>query len=217
MILQPRGEGQWLVPGLCEKDRWNPEKEVNYASVKATWLSVYQQVRRLTQNVDVVIEKSPPNMMRIKQLSSQFGDYSFIANNRDPYANCASILYRSHDADNLRPDERQNLLKDLVKKWIMRSLKIQEIILNFNIPLLTYEDFCQNPSSVKNKLNTPSGVSESINPNANVKVKGYAPQPIANQNQRQISKLSDEEIKYISELLKSHSELLEYYGYQLMR
>ena len=69
MILQPRGEGQWLVSGLCEKDRWNPEKEVNYLSVKATWLNVYQQVSRLTKNVDVVIEKSLPNMMRIEQLS----------------------------------------------------------------------------------------------------------------------------------------------------
>lgn len=42
---------------------------MNYLSVKATWLSVYQQVKLLTKNIDVVIEKSPPNMGRIKQLS----------------------------------------------------------------------------------------------------------------------------------------------------
>jgi len=94
MILQPRGEGQWLVPGLSEKDRWSPDKEVNYLSVKATWLSTYQQVKRLTQNIDVVIEKSPPNMMRIEQLSSQFRDYSFLVNNRDPYANQQLSLFR---------------------------------------------------------------------------------------------------------------------------
>lgn len=217
MILQPRGEGQWLIPGLCEHDRWNPEKEVNYPSVKATWLSVYQQVKRLTKNIDVVIEKSPPNMMRIKQLSSQFRNYSFIANNRDPYANCASILYRHHDADNLTPEERQKVRDRLVKAWIMRSLKVQELIESLKAPLLTYEDFCQNPSSIINKLNTPSGVSNSINPDANVKVKDYAPQPIINQNERQISKLADNEIEHISKLLKSYSELVEYFGYQLLR
>lgn len=83
MILQERGEGQWLIPGLCEEDRWNPDKKVNYESVKAVWLNRFQSVQRLVQHVDVVIEKSPPNMMRIEELSSQFRNYSFIANNRN--------------------------------------------------------------------------------------------------------------------------------------
>ena len=66
-------------------------------------------------------------------------------------------------------------------------------------------------------LNTPNGVSESINPSATVKVKDYKSQPISNQNERQISKLNDEEIEHVSESLKSNSELLEYFGYQLLR
>ena len=217
MILHPKGEGQWLVPGLCEKDRWDPQKEVNYQSVKATWLSTYQRVSRLTQNVDVVIEKSPPNMMRMEQLSSQFRDCSYIANNRDPYANCASILYRHHDADNLSTHERKEALYSLAKGWILRSEKIRYLTSILSAPLLTYEEFCSNPSSVVKLLNTPKGVSESINPNASVKVKDYKPQPISNQNERQITKLNDEEIEHVSESLKSNSELLEYFGYQLLR
>jgi len=217
MILQPRGEGQWLVPGLCEKDRWNPDKEVNFLSVKATWLSMYQQVKCLTRNIDVVIEKSPPNMMRIEQLASQFRDYSFLANNRDPYANCASILYRNHDPGSLSPDKRKEVLSDLAKDWIVRSEKIKELISNFNAPLLTYEEFCRNPSSVINKLNIPNGVSESINLDANVKVKDYKPQPISNQNERQISKLTNEEIEHISKSLNSSNQILEYFGYKLLR
>lgn len=216
MILQPKGEGQWLVPGLCEKDRWNSEKEVDYLSVKATWLSVYQQVKRLTQNVDVVIEKSPPNMMRIEQLSSQFRDYSFIANNRDPYANCASILYRNHDADNLSSDKRKEVLIGLAEKWITRSVKIQKLISSLDIPLLTYEEFCRNPSSVINILNTPDGVSESINPNVSVKVKDYKIQPITNQNERQLAKLTSDEIECISQFLTASIPLLEYFGYQCL-
>jgi hypothetical protein len=217
MILQARGEGQWLVPGLCEKDRWNSEKEVNYLSVKATWLSAYQQVNRLTQNVDVVIEKSPPNMMRMEQLASQFRDYSFIANNRDPYANCASILYRRHDADDLSPHKRKEVLYTLSKGWVMRSEKIKELISSLSAPLLTYEEFCSNPSSVLDILNTPRGVSDTINPGAEVKVKDYKPQPVSSQNERQISKLTDEEIEHISESLSLNSELLDYFGYQLLR
>ncbi len=217
MMLQARGEGQWLVPGLCEKDRWKSEKEVNYSSVKATWLNTYQQVNRLTQNVDVVIEKSPPNMMRMEQLASQFRDYSYIANNRDPYANCASSLYRNYDAENLSPHKRKDVLCAIAKGWVMRSKTVKELISRLSIPLLTYEEFCKNPSSVLDLLNTPKGVSDSINPSAEVKVKDYKSQPVSNQNKRQISMLTDEEIDHISETLNSDRELLDYFGYQLCR
>lgn len=217
MLLHPRGEGQWLVPGLCEGGRWNPDKEVNYLSVKATWLSTYQKVNRLTKNVDVVIEKSPPNIMRMEKLSSQFRDYSFLANNRDPYANCSSILYRNHDAKNLSPNKRKEILGNIAKQWIKRSFRIKELMHSLNSPLLTYEEFCSNPSSVINFLNTPSGVSESINPEGMVKVKDYNPQPISNQNERQISKLTAEEVEHISTILKTNSKLLEFFGYQLLR
>ena len=214
MLLQDRGEGQWLLPGLCKKNRWNSGKEVDYSSLKAVWLRKYQEVKRLTQNIDVVIEKSPPNMMRMEELASQFKKVSFIANNRDPYANCASILYRHHDADNLSLIQRKSLLGDLVQNWIMRSTKIRELIEALNAPLLTYEDFCKNPSAVLDILNLPDGVSETINLNSRVKVKDYVVQPIINQNERQILMLAEEEIEHISSLLISSSDLLDFFGYQ---
>ncbi len=215
MILHERGEGQWLVPGLCQQDRWNPDKKVNYNSVKAVWLNRFQMVKRLTQNIDVVIEKSPPNMIRIEKLSSQFRDYSFIANNRNPYANCSSILYRNHNADKIGSAKRKILLGELAITWLNRSIKIRELIHKLNIPLLTYEEFCQDPSSVLNILNLPSSISESINLQARVKVKDYKHQVISNQNDRQISRLSSEEIDQISTILESHGQLLDFFGYQI--
>jgi len=216
MILQERAEGQWLIPGLCEKDRWNQDKKVDYDSVKATWLSRFQMVQRLTGNVDVVIEKSPPNMMRIEELASQFNSYSFIANNRNPYANCASILYRQHDAKAITSKQRKSILKDLTKKWMEKSQRIRELIEKLNIPLLTYEDFCKKPSSVIDILNLPKGVAESINTEAKVKVKDYKPQKISNQNDRQISNLTPEEIKLISSILESNTQLLEFFNYEVI-
>jgi len=213
MILQERGEGQWLVPGLCEKDRWNPEKNVDYASVKAVWLSKYQQVKRLVHNIDVVIEKSPPNMVRIEKLAAQFRNVSFLANNRNPYANCASILYRNHDADRLNPAQRKHVLSDLTRDWVRRSKRIRALISRLKVPLLTYEAFCHNPSSVLNLLQLPDGVSETIDVKAKVKVKDYKIQSIIDQNERQIAKLLDEEIEHVSRLLISSSELLAFFGY----
>jgi hypothetical protein len=46
-------------------------------------------------------------------------------------------------------------------------------------------------------------------------VKDYPMQGIANQNQRQIALLSDEEIAAITEVLAPQPELLDYFSYEL--
>lgn len=217
MTLTNNGEGQWLVPGLCEQDRWDPNKEVDYESVKATWLNVFQKEKKLNPHVDVVIEKSPPNMMRIEKLSSQFTDYSFLANNRDPYANCASILYRHHDPDNISSKKRKEVLEQLAQNWLIRSYKLKEIITKNEVPLLTYEQFCQNPSSILEVLELPEGVSDTVDINAKVKVKDYKAQFISNQNERQISNLTNSDIESIGRILKTEIALLEFFGYGVMR
>ena len=213
--LTPRGEGQWIVPGLCEKNRWDPEKEVDYESVKAVWLNVLQEKMKSTPNIDVVIEKSPPNIMRIDKLSSQFDDYSFLANNRNPYAICASALYRIHDPENISKIKRKELLDELAQNWVLRSLRIKEAIINNSIPLLTYEEFCQNPRSILKLLRLPEGVVDTINVNAKVKVKDYKVQSIANQNERQMSNLTSDDFDCISHVLDKDSTLLGYFGYRI--
>ena len=217
MTLTNDAEGQWLVPGLCEKDRWKPDKEVDYASVKAVWLNAFQNEKRLNPHIDVVIEKSPPNMVRIDKISSQFSKYSFVANNRNPYANCASILYRRHDAEKISSIQRQAILEQLAQDWLMRSYIIKQLIVENEIPLLTYEEFCKNPSSILDVLELPEGVSETIDFKSKVKVKDYKIQSISNQNERQISNLNDEEIECIGYVLKSDNNLMEFFGYQVVR
>ncbi len=216
MILAPRGEGQWLVQGLCAADRWSPRKKVDYASVKAVWLRKYQEIKKLTQSIDVVIEKSPPNMMRLEMLASQFRDISFMANNRNPYANAASILYRRHSGATLDAPRRLDVLTMLAEEWLIRSAQLQHLIERLGIPLLTYEDFCASPSSVIGKLRLPQGVAESIDPHACVKVKDYAAQPIIDQNPHQIARLTDEEIDHVSGVLRPHSDLLAFFGYHTL-
>jgi hypothetical protein len=216
MILQERGEGQWLIPGLCASDRWEQGKAVNYDSVRAVWLNKFQEVQRLVQNVDVVIEKSPPNMMRIDRLSAQFERCSFLANNRNPYANCASTLYRKSDAENIGRDRRLSVLNDSLEKWIARSRRIRELVLRLGIPLITYEEFCRSPASAISRIDLPDGVADTMNPDAEIKVKDYRRQRIANQNDRQIANLTDGEIDSLSKALAREEELLSFFGYQPM-
>ncbi len=216
MLLKGRGEGQWLIPGLCEKDRWDSKKEINYPSVKAVWLKQFQKSKELTKNVDIVLEKSPPNMMRIKELASQFKSYSFLANNRDPYACCASRLYRKYSLSNMNEDERFLALHKSAEQWLERSQKVQDLVKELNIPMIAYEEFCQDPSSILPKLNSlPEGFINTINFDAEVQVKNYPPQKIINQNARQIANLNDEELELLTEVFSEKKELLAFFGYRI--
>lgn len=216
MVLQRRGEGQWLIPGLRARDRWDPDKAVNYASVKSIWLSTFQMVQELTKHTDVVIEKSPPNMMRLEALVSQFSDYSLLATNRDPYANCASTIYREYAYEAMEEDERRVAARQCAEAWVAQSATVKDLVTKLEIPFLSYESFCEDPSALLPKLRLPDGVTDSIDLDVKVQVKDYQAQGISNQNARQIAKITDAEIASISEVLETRPDVLEFFGYRLL-
>lgn len=215
-ILHEKGEGQWIIPGLCEVDRWDKNKHIELESIKSVWLNKYQKISKTTQPIDVVVEKSPPNMMRIEKLILIFKNYSFIANNRNPYAVCASMLYRNYKSELKSQNSRIVSLEHLAHSWISRSYRLKELIIKFDIPLLTYEQFCNNPYLIKSKLQLPKGVAESINPKAKVKVKDYECQTIINQNKRQILNLTNKDKEILSSIFCTHKNLLNFFNYKLI-
>ena len=83
------------------------------------------------------------------------------------------MLYHSYDADNINSDEHKIKLERITNRWLMRSNVTKELILKLNIPLLSHENFCQNPSYILNLLSLPKGVADTIIPNTELKVKDY--------------------------------------------
>jgi hypothetical protein len=215
-MLQERAEGQWLLPGLCANERWDPALPVNYASVQAVWLQRWQQLRQAQPQLQVIVEKSPPNMVRLEQLLPLFRSTSLLANNRDPYANCASILYRMHEGATLEKAARLQQLRTLAQHWLLRSARIRELVSRYDIPLLTYEQFCDAPATLPGKLTLPPGVVDSIDIQAQVRVKDYPLQGIANQNRRQTDLLDAADRAAITEVLAPQQELLDYFSYELL-
>jgi len=93
---------------------------------------------------------------------------------------------------------------------------IRTLVLDKSVPLVTYENFCEDPHLLKNKLELPEGVAETINVNAEVKIKDYQVQNISNQNQRQIAKLKSHEIRFLTSSLREEEELISFFGYELL-
>ncbi|MEM6349107.1 MAG: sulfotransferase [Bacteroidota bacterium] len=213
MLLQKRGEGQWLIPGMCSNDRWNPDKYINWDSVRAVWLQRIKETNTLVQNINFIIEKSPPNLVRLDQLTSVFPKHTLIAFNRDPFANCSSRLFRHHKPGTMGQDERLKRIKKIASKWIFCSWWVRKWMAELPVISFTYESFCASPEDCISQLVKKVPEFQTVDVNKKIKVKDYQKQTIINQNERQISKLTPADIDVISEVLEAESDLVKFFGY----
>jgi hypothetical protein len=216
MLLHEKGEGQWLIPQMCEPDRWKPEKKIDWKVVKLVWLNQYKRVFSQENHTALIVEKSPPNIVRAEQIFKHFNNAVFMAFNRNPYANCSSILHRNYVVEKLSKEKRIAILENLARLWIFRSRHIRSFIEVHNIYYFTYEAFCEQPIKCINGLIEICPELKDVNVNAHVKVKDYKAQGIVNQNPRQIEWLDQDEIAVISSVLSAEEALLKFFGYSLL-
>lgn len=216
-FLQRRAEGQWLIPGMCQlPDAWHRESPMNWESIRAVWLERAKLITEAVQNVEVVIEKSPPNLLRVDKLVEVFPSNALIAFNRDPYANCSSRLFRRHKPESNSEKENIEIVKRLASEWIIRSKWIRKWISELNLTYSTYEKFCSKPDDFLTKILEIVPQLREFKTEKTFIVKDYSPDIIKNHNMRQIGNLSKEQIKAISEILENEPNLLNFWGYNLL-
>ena len=163
-----------------------------------------------------MIEKSPPHIVRIDQLTDAFPNHSLVAFNRNPYANCSSILYRHHDPEAKREADRLRTVSKLAETWLLRSQWIRKWIEERNVTTFTYEEFCADPATYVSKLAANLAPLRTVDVNKSIKVKEYEKQGLMSFNPRQISKLSQDEIDAISRVLSEKAQLVSFFGYDIL-
>jgi hypothetical protein len=181
--------------------------------VKKRWQNQYRQVNRLVSSIGVVIEKSPPNLVRAVQLKENFPNCKFIVFNRNPYAICSSSFHRLFQ--NMARN-RYEIMVNLAKIWVLRSELLVTNIRNLDCPYFTYEYFCSNTTACIDVVNALCPELEDININVEFKVKDYPVQGLVNQNARQIQKLGKDDIVAINEVLQKNQALVEFFGYEFI-
>ena len=218
MLLQERGEGQWLIDGMIS-DRWNKDKYINVESLRSTWLRKYQETKKLVGQIDLVIEKSPPNILRYDVFKKLFSESLFFANNRNPYAYCSSVFYRHYYKESLSEIERNSHFRKIAVGWVNRSGLLREYVSFHKVPFISYEEFCDTPSRLGKILEASKvnqSIIDSIDYSKEIKVKDYSSQKISNQNERQIARLEQDDLIVITNVLNNHLELLHFFGYQVL-
>ena len=210
-LLKANGEGQKLIPGIHRN--WRANARFDGESIKSTWLNRYQQSNH-DGRLKIIVEKSPPNMVRIEGLRSLFSKTTCLVNNRDPVAYCSSRLFRN--ASNIEQLDEASRLRKLQKfavSWVEKSHMLREYATDQSLMTFSYEQFCESPQSLKTLFEEATG--ETINPEKDplLNIKDYPPSRIENKNKEQVSRLSQTEIEVVAETLRRHSALTSFFGY----
>jgi hypothetical protein len=210
-LLRENGEGQKLVPGIHRN--WDANAKLDGESIRSTWLNRYQQINS-SGGLEIIVEKSPPNMLRIDTLRSLFRRTTCLVNNRDPVAFCSSTFYRNTpNAGQLNEADRLQLLQKMALTWVRHSIILKDYLSDQSVLTCSYEKFCESPESLEMTFEKATG--EAINPDKDplLKIKDYLPFGIENKNMVQVSRFSEIEIEIIVKTLLPYSNLTSFFGY----
>lgn len=224
-------EAHELIKGMCRKPgRWHKDLiERNGVdrcarSIRSVWVNECYK-RHKKESANYFIEKSAPNMIRIEFLQSLFPNSILLANNRDPYANVSSRFYRYTDQrsgksiDRLTVSERKHWMLEWTKMWVDISRILKEVIEKQNVPYLSYEKFCEQPTLYQKLIDNSSFAGEiKLDFESVLKVKDYKPTSlITNYNEKQIARLTNSDIEVITSYLKDNEDVLSFFEYTLKK
>jgi hypothetical protein len=184
------------------KERWNIDMKYDWPIIKKEWQK-YWNVRR-----PILLEKSPPNLIRAKEIQDHFKPAYFICMVRNPYANCEGIIRRH----NYQPKDAAN--------FVIKCLKYQkENIENLEKALMIkYEELTENTRLIADKFTTFLPCLNDINTYFLSRAHNYMkkPMPIINMNDEKISRLKSQQIHELNSVFEKEKEFLDYFGYEII-
>ena len=187
-------------------------KNYNWPGIKDSWNKKWQTSEKWSEGGVVLLEKSPPNVLRAMMMEEQFKNSYFIIMVRNPYAISEGIRRRWG-----RPIHR------CARHWVEASRCQIENIQNLkNVIWLRYEKLCSDPDYVKDMI--IDFVPELYDLSFDIKISGThainkhnsKSIKISNFNDKQISNLSRRDISIINKELSRAPNVLKYFGYSTM-
>ena len=184
-------------------NRWDNDSFYPWEKIKNIWMKYWDHSK------EILMDKSPPNIIRVKEIKKVFKDIYLLAMVRNPYAHVQSIMTRNKTSV-------ENAIEFTLKclRYQKENRESEK-----NILFLTYEDLCNNTEGSIEKIHeflpNLGALKIDIKFTAhNFKNKGKM--KIKNLNNEKINRLSTEQIKIINSYFSKEEELLSYFGYSII-
>jgi len=186
------------------EDRWNAEATMPWERIKRRWTEAWRAAHTAT-GATVVVEKSPPNLVRAAAIADAFPNRRFIVWNRNPYAVAASCRKRYGRA-----------VEESAAHWLVCAAALLALRADVSpILSLTYEQACANPAAAAEDVLAFAPELGALDATAPLEIKDYPAAPLRDCNTEQIATLSRSEMDAITALLAPRRMLLEVFGYDL--
>lgn len=182
--------------------RWDPDFDFDWEYIKGEWLKHWDQTK------PILLEKSPPNIIRAESIKAHFDPAYFIIFFRNPYAHCESLM------------RRQRKLPDNAAKFAIRYLKHQKRNIEQldNSLKISYEQLTGKPEETIKEIEAFLPELNDLDVDQKFSAHNYQGKAleVSNLNTAKIAKLSKEAIQEINEIFKPEQELIAYFGYSIM-
>ncbi len=182
--------------------KWDHNYSVNWTYVKKEWEKYWNL------SLPILLEKSPPNLVRANDIINYFKPSYFIVFYRNPYAHCESLIRRRNN----NPTEAA---KFALKCLEFQKKNIDELDNAFSI---SYEELTNNTSLTAQGLIKFLPELEDINYNQEFSAHNFRNEKmkITNLNSENISRLSKEQINEINIIFKHKKSILDYFDYKII-
>ena len=185
------------------KRRWDETFDFDWKLIKNEWRKYWQLDRPL------LLEKSPPNILRAESIEKIFSPSYFIILYRNPYAHIVSLMMRKNNY------EASQAAEDVIK---FLSYQKKNILTLKNMIHFSYEQLTDDPYSVyklmKEMLPQLSDIDLekdfTAHNHLNKKMK------ITNLNERNISSIKESQLKQINSVLTEKKDILDFFKYKLI-
>ncbi len=185
----------------------------NWHQTRKAW---YFQAFSLNPTAAVFIEKSPPFLLQVKHIATQFKNAKFVFMVRNPYATIEGIRRGFNKRTHTLP-RGTDILTAAIKHTITCFTHQQNNIRRYGNRgiFFSYETMCDQPNRVAQMLQTLVPELDDLNLCQRVVVKRNYNEVLHNMNDQQISRLSQDDLSRINHVLEQHQNLLDYFGYSL--
>lgn len=181
--------------------RWNPDRRMNWNKIKQAWHRYWDPTK------PVLVDKSPPNIMRATRIEKFFNPSHFIIFTRNPYAQVESLM------------SRKKMLPRDAAEFALTCLSHQkENIEQLDAPLiLTYEALTNEPKKTLHAIIEHIPELDDIHLPRALKTHNSVAKAnqVSNQNEIKIQRLDRATLEKINSVFSKKRRLLNFFGYRI--
>ena len=198
-------EGQFLpeLKEIMREKPWDAGHALPWPRIKQVWESYWDREK------PVWLEKSPPNLIRTRDILAHFQPVKFIVMVRNPYAQSEGLMRRN----NWSLEKAANFSMMCLRRQRENARELD------NALVLTYESLVQNPAGACERITAflPQLGDMDITASFEVhSIDGTVNRPITDLNARKIAALGKDAIAVLNGIFEPQRETLEAWDYQLL-